>query len=76
MSKLTYFVQGIKIFRKALRCAVSTQAQAPQTEESKMETPKEIFLKDYKMSEYYFDKVFWNIGTRLPNSVGLGFLSI
>lgn len=28
-----------------------------QVEDSKMDTPKEIFLKDYKLPDYYFDKV-------------------
>ncbi|XP_020261434.1 puromycin-sensitive aminopeptidase isoform X2 [Asparagus officinalis] len=38
-------------------CSVATQPVPSQTEESKMDSPKEIFLKDYKMPDYYFDTV-------------------
>ncbi|KAF9600198.1 hypothetical protein IFM89_005022 [Coptis chinensis] len=39
-----------------LICSVTTQPQLAEVEENKMDTPKEIFLKDYKMPDYYFDK--------------------
>ncbi|KAI3990707.1 hypothetical protein MKX01_023007 [Papaver californicum] len=47
----------IKQSSKRLICSVATQPQPSQAEESKMDTPKEIFLKDYKMPNYYFDTV-------------------
>lgn len=34
-----------------------TETLKKSVEESKMDTPKEIFLKDYKMPDYYFDTV-------------------
>ncbi|OVA08651.1 Peptidase M1 [Macleaya cordata] len=42
---------------RRLICSVATQPQTAQVEESNMDTPKEIFLKDYKMPNYYFDTV-------------------
>ncbi|MCL7040660.1 hypothetical protein MKW94_024735 [Papaver nudicaule] len=47
----------IKQASRRLICSVATQPQPSQAEESKMDTPKEIFLKDYKMPNYYFDTV-------------------
>ncbi|KMZ62853.1 Puromycin-sensitive aminopeptidase [Zostera marina] len=41
-------------------CSASTQPQISLAKESEMETPKEIFLKDYKMPDYYFSKVDLN----------------
>ncbi|XWS48912.1 hypothetical protein CRYUN_Cryun13aG0117500 [Craigia yunnanensis] len=46
--------------RKASRrllCSVATEPLPKQVEESKMDAPKEIFLKDYKSPDYYFDTV-------------------
>uniref|UniRef100_A0A6N2L5W5 Puromycin-sensitive aminopeptidase n=1 Tax=Salix viminalis TaxID=40686 RepID=A0A6N2L5W5_SALVM len=43
--------------RRRLICAVATEPLPKQVEESKMDTPKEIFLKDYKLPDYYFDSV-------------------
>ncbi|XP_075642458.1 puromycin-sensitive aminopeptidase [Castanea sativa] len=40
-----------------LICSVATESLKNPVEESKMDTPKEIFLKDYKMPDYYFDTV-------------------
>ncbi|KAM5572421.1 puromycin-sensitive aminopeptidase [Rosa sericea] len=40
-----------------LICSVATETVPEQVEESKMGTPKEIFLKDYKLPDYYFDTV-------------------
>ncbi|RDY00463.1 Puromycin-sensitive aminopeptidase, partial [Mucuna pruriens] len=45
----------VKQVSRRLICSVATEAK--QVEESKMETPREIFLKDYKMPDYYFDTV-------------------
>lgn len=42
---------------RRLICSVATEDLPKQVEEPKMETPKEIFLKDYKMPDYYFDTV-------------------
>ncbi|KAF5730011.1 puromycin-sensitive aminopeptidase isoform X1 [Tripterygium wilfordii] len=38
-------------------CSVATETLPKQIEESKMDRPKEIFLKDYKLPDYYFDTV-------------------
>eukprot|EP00258_Populus_trichocarpa_P026327 XP_024442346.1 puromycin-sensitive aminopeptidase [Populus trichocarpa] len=43
--------------RRRLICAVATEPLPKQVEESKMDAPKEIFLKDYKLPDYYFDSV-------------------
>ncbi|KAJ0716496.1 putative cytosol alanyl aminopeptidase [Helianthus annuus] len=37
--------------------SVATEPAAKSVEEPKMDGPKEIFLKDYKLPEYYFDTV-------------------
>ncbi|KAJ4832982.1 Puromycin-sensitive aminopeptidase [Turnera subulata] len=42
---------------RRLICSVATQPVPKQAEESDMEAPKEIFLKDYKLPDYYFDTV-------------------
>lgn len=42
---------------RRLICSVATETLKKPVEESKMDTPKEIFLKDYKMPDYYFDTV-------------------
>lgn len=42
---------------KRLTCSVATQPLPSPTDESNMDAPKEIFLKDYKMPDYYFDTV-------------------
>ena len=47
----------VKQVSKRLICAVATEDLPKQVEESEMETPKEIFLKDYKKPDYYFDTV-------------------
>ncbi|KAH9324650.1 hypothetical protein KI387_004828, partial [Taxus chinensis] len=41
-------------------CTVATQSPLLQTVEAYMEAPKEIFLADYKMPNYYFDTVDLN----------------
>ncbi|KAM2938344.1 hypothetical protein FF1_038144 [Malus domestica] len=42
---------------RRLICSVTTESLPDQVDESKMAAPKEIFLKDYKMPDYYFDSV-------------------
>ncbi|XP_048445290.1 puromycin-sensitive aminopeptidase isoform X4 [Pyrus x bretschneideri] len=42
---------------RRLICSVATESLPDQVDESKMAAPKEIFLKDYKMPDYYFDSV-------------------
>lgn len=51
------FVQGAKQVIRKLICLVATEALQEKSEENKMDAPKEIFLKDYKMPDYYFDTV-------------------
>ncbi|KAH1115526.1 hypothetical protein J1N35_008904 [Gossypium stocksii] len=38
-------------------CSVATEPFPKRVEESEMDAPKEIFLKDYKSPDYYFDTV-------------------
>ncbi|KAM2230427.1 hypothetical protein ACFX1S_014831 [Malus domestica] len=45
---------------RRLICSVATESLPDQVDESKMSAPKEIFLKDYKMPDYYFDSVDLN----------------
>ncbi|XP_058082015.1 puromycin-sensitive aminopeptidase [Magnolia sinica] len=47
----------IKQANRRLICSVATQPLPTQAEESKMDAPKEIFLKDYKKPDYFFDTV-------------------
>lgn len=42
---------------RRLICSVATETSSKQVDESKMDVPKEIFLKDYKKPDYYFDTV-------------------
>ncbi|KAA0042746.1 puromycin-sensitive aminopeptidase [Cucumis melo var. makuwa] len=48
---------GAKQASRKLICSVATEALQEKAEENKMGAPKEIFLKDYKMPDYYFDTV-------------------
>ncbi|MFS7927278.1 putative cytosol alanyl aminopeptidase [Helianthus anomalus] len=43
--------------RRTLIRSVATEPAAKSVEEPKMDGPKEIFLKDYKLPDYYFDTV-------------------
>ncbi|THG09453.1 hypothetical protein TEA_007332 [Camellia sinensis var. sinensis] len=52
---LHYLRPGNSTWR--LICSVATEPLPKQVEESKMDMPKEIFLKDYKLPDYYFDTV-------------------
>lgn len=47
----------LKQLSRRLICSVATEDLAKQVEEPKMGTPREIFLKDYKMPDYYFESV-------------------
>ncbi|KAL5981435.1 hypothetical protein ACLOJK_015496 [Asimina triloba] len=51
-----YLVPRTKRSHRRLICSVATPLPT-QPQESKMETPKEIFLKDYKKPDYLFDSV-------------------
>ncbi|GFZ06889.1 peptidase M1 family protein [Actinidia rufa] len=46
-----------KQFSRRLICVVATETLPKQVEEPKMDAPKEIFLKNYKLPDYYFDAV-------------------
>ena len=52
-----------------IQCTLAAQPKSGEDtmtkEESVKETPKEIFLKDYKAPDYAFEKVFFN-GTFKP----------
>ncbi|KAG5024279.1 hypothetical protein JHK86_020193 [Glycine max] len=52
-----FLFSRVKQVSRRLLCSVATEDSPKQVEESKMETPREIFLKDYKMPDYYFDTV-------------------
>lgn len=54
---LNFFCQRSKQNSRRLICSVATENLPKPVEESKMDTPKEVFLKDYKMPNYYFDTV-------------------
>lgn len=56
-SHLFGFPQRAKQGNRRLICSVATDTLPKQTEESEMDTPKEIFLRDYKLPDYYFDTV-------------------
>ncbi|XP_065858315.1 puromycin-sensitive aminopeptidase isoform X2 [Euphorbia lathyris] len=49
-----------KLQNRRLICSVATEPLPKQVEESNMDAPKEIFLKDYKLPDFYFDKVDLN----------------
>ncbi|CAL5000506.1 unnamed protein product [Urochloa decumbens] len=50
-------VNNTKFIGKRTSCSVATEPPPAATEEPEMDTPKEIFLKDYKKPDYFFDKV-------------------
>ena len=52
----TLFQRAKQVSRRFV-CSVATESLPKQVEESNMDMPKEIFLKDYKLPDYYFDKV-------------------
>lgn len=54
---LCLWAQRTRQASKRLICSVATEPAPKQAEEPKMEAPKEIFLKDYKLPDYYFDAV-------------------
>ncbi|KAL2547551.1 Peptidase M1 family protein [Forsythia ovata] len=51
------YKMGTKKVSQRLICSVATESLAKQVDEPKMDTPKEIFLKDYKQPDYFFDTV-------------------
>ncbi|PKA56476.1 aminopeptidase N [Apostasia shenzhenica] len=51
-----YFSSPSRLVSRRLLCSVA-QPLLAQSEELKMSTPKEIYLKDYKALDYYFDTV-------------------
>ncbi|XP_054824684.1 puromycin-sensitive aminopeptidase [Prosopis cineraria] len=51
------FSSTVKQVNRRLVCSVATEDLPKQVEEPNMETPREIFLKDYEMPDYYFDTV-------------------
>ncbi|KAL7174075.1 hypothetical protein ACSBR2_033348 [Camellia fascicularis] len=53
-TKIQHKLQKAKQFSRRLICSVATEPFPKQVEESKMDMPKEIFLKDYKLPDYYF----------------------
>ncbi|CAM0148582.1 unnamed protein product [Urochloa decumbens] len=50
-------VNNTKFIGKRTSCSVATEPPPAATEEPEMDTPKEIFLKDYKKPDYFFDQV-------------------
>lgn len=50
-------LRGSSSILRRVACTVATQPLSAQTEEANMEAPKEIFLADYKMPDYFFDTV-------------------
>ena len=50
--------QSAKFVGKRTSCSVSTEPPPAATEEPEMDSPKEIFLKDYRKPDYLFDKVY------------------
>ncbi|WOK94897.1 hypothetical protein Cni_G03602 [Canna indica] len=56
-SFLPLYSPSIKLSGKRLASFVATQPLPAQSEESKMDVAREIFLKDYKMPDYLFDTV-------------------
>ncbi|KAF5478236.1 hypothetical protein F2P56_004816 [Juglans regia] len=49
--------EGVRQANRRLICSVATGTLQKLVEEPAMDSPKEIFLKDYKMPDYYFDTV-------------------
>ncbi|XP_040961961.1 puromycin-sensitive aminopeptidase isoform X1 [Gossypium hirsutum] len=52
-----YLFQRARETSRRLICSVATEPLPKRVEESEMDAPKEIFLKDYKSPDYYFDTV-------------------
>lgn len=49
--------QRVRQANRRLICSAATETLQKLVEEPAMDSPKEIFLKDYKMPDYYFDTV-------------------
>ncbi|XAR70277.1 Cytosol alanyl aminopeptidase [Bertholletia excelsa] len=54
------YVPTVRQSTRKLICSVATEPTPKQAEESKMDARKEIFLKDYKLPDYYFDTLDLN----------------
>ncbi|XP_057775981.1 puromycin-sensitive aminopeptidase-like isoform X2 [Salvia miltiorrhiza] len=52
-----YSLPRARTIGKRFICSVATEPLPKQVEETNMEAPKEIFLKDYKQPDYFFEKV-------------------
>lgn len=52
-----FIFQRHKQNSRRLICSVATESVPDNAEESKMDAPKEIFLKDYTKPDYYFETV-------------------
>ncbi|KAL6859153.1 hypothetical protein ACP4OV_018155 [Aristida adscensionis] len=50
-------LNSAKLVGKRTSCSVATEPPPAATEEPEMDSPKEIFLKDYKKPDYLFDTV-------------------
>ncbi|GMY30359.1 puromycin-sensitive aminopeptidase isoform X1 [Fagus crenata] len=55
--RFSYPLSRAKQANRRLLCSVAAETLKKPVEEPAMDTPKEIFLKDYKMPDYYFDTV-------------------
>ncbi|XP_024004063.1 puromycin-sensitive aminopeptidase isoform X3 [Eutrema salsugineum] len=54
---LSHSVDRYKQNSRRLICSVATESVPDKVEDSKMDAPKEIFLKDYTKPDYYFETV-------------------
>lgn len=61
--------------KRRLACSVATEDLPKQVEEPDMEAPKEIFLKDYRKPDYYFDTVSQELFSHVTFEV-LQFLNV
>lgn len=56
-SAILHSLKGSALFLRKATGTVATQPLSSQGQEAEMEAPKEIFLADYKMPNYFFDTV-------------------
>lgn len=56
-SGILHSLKGSALFLRKATGTVATQPLSSQTPEADMEAPKEIFLADYKVPDYFFDTV-------------------
>ncbi|KAK9094788.1 hypothetical protein Scep_026257 [Stephania cephalantha] len=67
---------GVKQTSRRTTCFVATTPLPAKSEEPKMDTPKEIFLKDYKIPDYYFDSVSLNFSLGEENTIVCSNISV